>query len=649
MPVTPHGQAAGALQTWWISRETFRTKRQLAAAIGIDVRTLIGYFNGSSVPEGRHCDLLYEFSGVDYLFPSTNGQAVLWARDLLAKADRYIGALTDVESAKSRLRRFAFQALQRVVQDGICGPAEITPQVLIQHPPRYRSKKSQRQALGFFGRFLVEEQLWNEHQQRELSDLVSQCYRGIGAGHSTGSNHRNARAVLLVKELVLNCGLSTKEIRALRVSQIKPDGIPMSTHKFVKFGEERHCVSKSALDAWLSEARPKDYLFYRNRPRDHSKPVSPSWIVDVIKNFGVKVRRSRSIRTDHFEEDSNRFQDMRALHLHFRHFHGLSYTQSWALTKSLVEKANTFAVPEPYLLAVICASRLLPSSPEKRQGGRVSRFVWPTLLGRYDVEVSWPFSLAQDLAHQQTAESVARLLYRLAYRFWSRGWKLRGGVAFDKRERCLLDVLEKTNVEVRDKDTGDIWVGAAIKIRASSKHSRKLYLFSPLIESFLGGTTKSSCAVCMHSNREAIDEQLRQAHKKGGKGYNCIAREYGVPGRDVLWHAGRLNRKQRQEKPSRVEWLAGHMAMAPPAPTLRCPKKFVQCITKLDATELVLYSLLLLAGAERAEVSPTWVKQQVGLDISEHELSRRLNHLDQENLVKCSLKVPAGFPVSLVS
>jgi transcriptional regulator with XRE-family HTH domain len=131
-------------------------------------------------------------------------------------------------------------------------------------------------------------------------------------------------AVRLLADLVVRCGLATRELQRLRVSQIEEHGLRLAGGRFISFGEGWEQVSRGSLDDWLRRARPAELLFYSRRPVDRGQPVSRSWISRVLKAGGIQIHRGRTARIHHFAGDFKRLGDGGRFVKHLRRVHGLS-------------------------------------------------------------------------------------------------------------------------------------------------------------------------------------------------------------------------------------------------------------------------------------------------------------------------------------
>ncbi len=637
------------LNQWWSSSgyRRYRNKAQFAQTIGVSHRTLMDWFSGSHPLKQKHRDDLYKLTSLECFRPEATMPA--WVCDLQGKANFYIESLPGRPWTKQMHRAHVGRILHRLAQEGIVGPQSITPIVLIQHAPAYKNRRVERESLALFGRFLIAEGFCNEQQGRELEELLTKIYptpRRQQKRHPT-------TAVPLVRQLVRNCGLSNREVRALRVVQIEAEGIRLARNRVIAYGHGWHQVSHEALSAWRAEAAPQDYLFYQRSPRDYHKPVSRNWVLDAC---GLPTQRRVSTRLIHFQKDFSRLINLRQLRLHLHYDHGISQTHSWLLTKRLLQESETFAVPEPWLPVVLCASRVIAGSPRILEGGKRATRTWKGLLGRYEVMVTWPAGFARTLEDERFGLKVVRALWRLAYEFSVGQHRIHAAAKVPDQYRDLSQDLAGTEVCVRDASVG--WSGLLLETRAPEAYSRRRYYRIPLLEALQGGIINGRCKVCRHTDRSVIDEELKWmlANGRREKGFSELARKYGVPIPHVLWHAGRLTARRHyrwgRKDHSRVESLLGHLSDTPQAPHVTSPIRFINQMGQLGTNELVLFTLLLLKHAgstsDDFRISSEWVSEQVGSSVNDHELSLTLNSLEHLGLIGTFGMAPgAGFSVSL--
>jgi hypothetical protein len=372
------------LRDWWPSQTEFKSKRQLAKAAGIGRVGLLHYFSGRHFPTGDRFERLHRITSVPH-FTRDGQRFPPWAEELLAKAFEYAQGLPAEGETKRKLRDYFAQILGKLTQAGISGPAGIGPETLTENAPAYRSK---HHALSSFARFLVSQRLWDAAQERDFGEVLSGLYKGT---KRRSRKERRALPVPVLKELIVGCGLSIEQVRLLRRSQITSEGIRIRSGRLIPFGEGRHRISRASLERWQTETNPQDFLFYQRSPLNYSKPVGYLSLLEAIRADGVKLGRRHPAESDHFEKDfrdHRHFKNLRDLRHHYRYFHGMSLDVSWLLMRRLIRSAQEFVVPEPFLLAVICASRLLPRPTQTRKGGERCSATWPHLLRRYEVTES---------------------------------------------------------------------------------------------------------------------------------------------------------------------------------------------------------------------------------------------------------------------
>lgn len=145
----------------------------------------------------------------------------------------------------------------------------------------------------------------------------------------------------ILKDLVIRCGLASREIRGLEVSHLEVKGIRTGKGRLIPFGDGWHEVSLDSFKKWMSVAQPQKYLFFQHKPVDRGRPATRLWIVRMLNKAGVSIRRSQTPRVQHFAGDAKRFGAGPRLLKHFRAFHGLSKTHSIAVWKQLIREGGS--------------------------------------------------------------------------------------------------------------------------------------------------------------------------------------------------------------------------------------------------------------------------------------------------------------------
>lgn len=103
-------------------------------------------------------------------------------------------------------------------------------------------------------------------------------------------------AVPLLHELVVRCGLATREIQQIRMSHIQNDGIRLSNGRFIPFGERWEEVNRSSFDEWRDRAKPTELLFFSRKPVDRQRPASGVWMTRALHASGVSMQRTEVAR-----------------------------------------------------------------------------------------------------------------------------------------------------------------------------------------------------------------------------------------------------------------------------------------------------------------------------------------------------------------
>ena len=653
---------AREFQNWWVlvGRKQYGTKTRLEEAARINSSMLYNYFAGRCFPYPDQRERLYKITGLACFGPNASMAGNLhrhllrrptpWVQDVLVEAHSYTNSIPikskTSEIYKKRLCTFASRILNWATQEGLKDLSEITPERLVQIR-LYKDKRCERVAFSFFADFLVAEDAWGTQQLQEFKRLLGahrQLYPGKRPFPQKKRN-RNPVFVALVTQLVLRCGLSGDEIRNLRVGQVTPEGIQLRSNHVIPFGETWHCISKVVLVSYLNEAKPQEFLFYRRGRRWHGNRINPDELRIAVKNLNPKLN-IQSLRKIHFLQDLYWSKNPKELRLHLRRFHGLGKFHSGKLVCSVVEQTKTFAIPEPFLLALICATRLISGRVKVYEGGKRCWAIWHSLLGHYEVRVEWNKAFAQELVQNPlTGARVAKLLLKLSKTFWierwrhqpkKRGWLLKEA-ALHPREQKLLDRLNSTWVKVRDKSTDATWSGALFRFL---NHRRSFNI--PLVESLEAGSYHSQCIICRHPERRFIEGEIRRMSVRR------VAEKCRLSYESLLSHAG----KKRGVPGYKGKRLHSHMGWSEPALMLKCPKDFIDRNGRLNPTALILYLLLLAESSSRndgeIELSPDIIQAQMGLKFTEEELLRGLNSLLVNRMVGPLQRSHGGVLISFL-
>ena len=175
-------------------------------------------------------------------------------------------------------------------------------------------------------------------RRRKLHEITQlECFRSSERRPKYADQTRTAPALL--KDLVEKCGLSSRELRRLEVSNVEAKGIRIPTGRLIPFGNEWHQVREAAVREWVAIAHPTSYLFFRLKPVDRNRPATAKWIVRMSRKAGISLRRSQSPRVRHFAVDAKRFGAGPRFLTHLKQVHGLSRTHSRAVWKELIEKS----------------------------------------------------------------------------------------------------------------------------------------------------------------------------------------------------------------------------------------------------------------------------------------------------------------------
>jgi hypothetical protein len=608
----PYPEQASALQDWWEStgRNQYPSVAEFSECVGVWPALMWSYLGGRVRPASDHRAKLYELTGLSCFAPEPH-QAD-WIRTLELQARTHIDGLPAEFGTKKKYWEVTQRILRSLASAGVTTSNEITPANLLQHPPGYKRPQARRAAMSFMAGSLLKLGMWTATQNDDFKKALKQLYPHRIQQTGTAPTQRLQPGAMdaLVVALVVRGGLGVQQVRKLHIAQIEPHGIRLGPSRLLRFGESLHQIPKPTLDAYLSEAKPRMFLFYSFRPPDYNKPISRVPITRILRDGKLTSGAGIPVEVAHFQQDFQFIPNPRRLRAHLRNFHDLSGSRTRRMMNKLCAEAKVFVLPEPYILAVVCASRLLKHAAKRQQGGRLFAYTWHGLCGRYDVTILWPVGLFQTLSDGRHKPGIARQLLRFAQERWDDGRRgltdKRGLKTFQRlwqywqkqnnpkgRQRNLLtqgvdkDLLgqfEITRVEIRDGSTGATWAGPLL-------NRTKKHLLLPLIDQLEGGPTNPRCPICGHPDRDAIDADLRS----GQYTFAAVARRYGLaygPNQSqLLWHAGRVTHND----------LPGHLGSAAPALAVRCPIDLLDHAAKHNAPALA-ERLLKLVSADAQTV-----------------------------------------------
>jgi hypothetical protein len=611
-------------------------------------------------------------------WPRKNVLQQPWTIKLLNRMDQHMR-----ENASSgRMRREWRYRIRRILvhaeNAGLTDERQITPAWLASIPPQSTNARINREGRTLFGRIFVKLAIWSSERYVLLGEnlAVNDATRADKQTATRESSPNPPKGLCeLVFKLAQRCGLATGEIQALRVSNIHPFGLdvvaatprvrrrngklPKRQHtklgRRIPFGDGADEIAKDLIEAHVIAEHPADFLFFSRSPRDKRKPISRQTLEAAVKSLEGKCT-IRSLRERHFGEDFSRFSDLRALRFHWRNVHGLSNVHVHQLicgiperNKGFVAESMSFPVPEPYLVAAICSSGVLPNTVTIRRGATErSSATWTGLRGRYSVTVDWPTDFVKQLRGRgRTSDRALRVLFLAAWDQWysCRLMKPHHIGAPISEDRMLLEGFSKTRVEVLDTERSATWSGSLLEFR-----NRKKTCYVPLIEIMNGAAWRNQCKVCMHPERAAIDQEIRQALEKEGriKGLKRIATTWGVSYQPLMRHAGK-----KPSVPGRGEIPRSHLGSEIKAPLVSCPRTFPAMLNQLAVDALIVFPMILCTAAMRENaqytLSETTVEKSIGTTLTENQLSLALANLRNRGLVSDFDRVPNGFRVEMRS
>lgn len=587
-----------------------------------------------------------------------------WTQDLFVRIDSIIAADARSDHARKTWRWAVRLILTHAEKNGLAQHRDITPAWLAGFPPLTQDLRKEPIYRANFGRVLVRLGLWTQQDHELLVQNLAVFKRRRNHGrHSRGRRPAPSppqELCRLVKELAYRCGLSAAEMQELRVTHIQSNGlqIPPKTEasklaRLVPFGEAWDELSKTSLDAYVTNEEPTDYLFFSRSPRDKSRPLSKMTLNGAVATLRTTIE---SLRNQHFEKDFDRVRSLQQARFHLRTVHQLENQHARNLIagshwhKGKANEAVTIPIPAAYLLVAMCASRLIPDDRGRitiPEGGKRFLITWCNMLG-YEITIDWVRGFASQLgSSRQKALRILRLICILAFDFWFEGRRMKlpdiEDSTIPSTLKDLLDQLAATRAIVRDAANPEAsWAGSLFEYG-----NRKRSFRIPLIEDMNHRAWHNQCQICWHSERERIERDISEVASKENrkKGYHLIASRYGVSVQSLAGHRGR-----KPPRSGRGETQRSHFSTGCLAPIARCPRRFFKQLPRLLALDITIYLVVLLeicqTGLPGVIVSPQWIEQNLGFRVDESAISVALNHLGSTGLINFR-RDPKGFYTAL--
>jgi hypothetical protein len=630
---------------WAKGDHSWQMQKEMAKSLGIRPASLCAYFAGRTFPSKQNCAKLFKATELACFGPHMVESRVFhvqlcrlrsaWCRNFLIDLHGAINSHTDSPRTREGLRASTFAIVRGAEARDLTSRNEITPQWLRDVSAGPDHKRS-TWAKGFVARFLHAQGLWTPGQLKTFND-VSRSAAANNRLLAAVSQHQHElprrahkptppkELCELVWELIYRCGVPISRLSMIRLRHVSDMGVlipesdprqrfrkdkqgirkpvvnpHLQQARLIQFGDGWDQLKREKLDTYLHAARPEDHLFYKLHPRDKHLPLSRQTIIAAIHardSNGLAVsltqkgnRRKKRSRTHkktdsfgevHFQEDFRRAKDLRDLRFHFINVHGLSGSYAHRLVQRFLSDATTFPIPLPFLLAALCASRLLPGDLRISEGGKRATLKWANVAG-YDVVVDSPVNLARKLSHRQMATGLFRNILRAACelaqvdnlrpkRITSAPRKRGRTDSKGRTQNEIENWLAQTTVEITDTGSGAAWSGALFELR----NRRRLFAV-PLLENMVAGQWRPRCEVCGHHKRGEIERRIANVASRPQrvKGWKSLAKEYGVSYGSILLHAGRKGQR-------------AHMASAVSAPVVSCPRDLLERIARVRSTSLV--------------------------------------------------------------
>jgi hypothetical protein len=586
-----------------------------------------------------------------------------WTQNLFAKIDSIIAKNIDSRHTRKNLRCAFRLILTRAEKDRLTEESEITP-AWLAFPRQTKDRRKEPMYRASFARMLVRLDLWSQEDyalfQQNAQRSFGNHIRHLDAPKPKPAPAPPVELCQLVREMAYRCGLSMAQMQELRVAYIEADGLripptPKSEKlgRLIPFGTGWDELPKTVLDTYVRKENPNDYLFFSRSPRDKSKPLSTMTLNGAVIESRTTIE---ALCILHFDQDFKRARSLQEARFHLRNVHGLDnqYVHSviarskWH--RGYANETDTIPVPEPYLLAAMCASRSVAEDQAKLhipEGGKRCLITWRDLFG-YEITIDWTRSFAKELSGRgEKGARAFRLLCRLAFDFWFVGRRMKlpdiENSEIRREDKDLLREFAATRVIVRHSQGS--WEGSLFEYG-----TRKRSFRIPLIEEMNGRAWHNQCQICWHPEREGIEREISATAIKNTrrKGYHLIASKYGVSDQSLKGHSGR-----RVPRPGRGETQRSHFSTGFKAPILRCPRRFFEQLQNFSAMDLMIYSLLLLefhrADTPSLFVCTESIERRLDLRLDDSQLSLALNHLGPTGLALVDFKRdPKGFYVELL-
>src|SRR5438445_7721860 len=305
-----------------------------------------------------------------------------WTQNLFASMGAMIAEDASGRHARKTLRWAVRLILTDAEKSRLAQDRDITPAWLAGFPPQTADLRKEAIYRANFGRMLLRLKIWSQEDHQLLGQnlKVSFTQWGNRRHHSNAKQAHGTKPVpcppdelrQLVRELAYRCGLTTAEMREVRVSDIQAHGLRIPAKpkpekpslvpklgRLIPFGNGWDELSKAILDAWVRNEKPTDYLFFSRSPRDKKRPLSKITLNGALATLDTTIT---SLRNQHLDNDFNRARNLQEARFHLRHIHHLDNQYIHSVIagshshEGYANEAVTIPIPMPYLFAAMCAS-----------------------------------------------------------------------------------------------------------------------------------------------------------------------------------------------------------------------------------------------------------------------------------------------------
>jgi len=261
-----------------------------------------------------------------------------WTNNLFARMAAILAENAGSRDTQKSLR-WAFRLILTCAErDRLTEESEVTP-AWLAFARQTKDRRKEPIYRASFARMLVRLDLWSQEDYTLFRQNAQRSFgnhiRRLDAPKPKPAPAPPVELCQLVRELACRCGLSTAQMRELRVAYIEADGLRIpptpspekpsrlvpKLGRFVPFGDGWDELSKATLDAYVREEKPTDYLFFSRSPRDKEKPLSKMTLNGAVIPSGTTIK---ALCDQHFNVDCKCARGLQEARFHLRRRVGLA-------------------------------------------------------------------------------------------------------------------------------------------------------------------------------------------------------------------------------------------------------------------------------------------------------------------------------------